>query len=328
MGKVVNDGVGDYYHILNVAETIKNKFQDAKVTMFIYHCCNNLPGIVRKPMDAQIEIIFCKREVEHENRRTINNYSQIFPILKSADQIIEVSQKTHISFCEDYKLEKQTKEKYKFIGEYGTTIYENNDIEKSMGLNKSDLGIIIRDKPSTSSLLDLNNDKLKQVLFSTTQPSENDLEAYLKTHEPFVGYLKLGSYYQMAFIYTVIAYFKSSEKQTIDLMLPTVKVEFLNKNFLKEQGIGNIKIIKIDNSQIVQEEVFVFENGKELRLINPYPLDQKEFYTLLSHTNRLVACTGDHSLTEAISFDRLPFYELRDMKLSFQTNLIELAERV
>ncbi|MBA3237079.1 MAG: hypothetical protein H0T62_01860 [Parachlamydiaceae bacterium] len=196
MGKVVNDGIGDYYHILNAAESIKNKFQDAKVTMFIYHCSDNLPDVVRKPMDAQIGTFFCKREVEPINRRTINNYSQIFPILRSVDQILEVSQKTLIS----YELEKQTREKYKFIGEYGTTRYENNDVEKSMGLNQSDLGIIIRDKPSTSSLLDLNNDKLKQILFSTTQPLKNDLEAYLKTHEPFVGYLKLGSYYQMAFI--------------------------------------------------------------------------------------------------------------------------------
>ncbi|MBA3237078.1 MAG: hypothetical protein H0T62_01855 [Parachlamydiaceae bacterium] len=118
------------------------------------------------------------------------------------------------------------------------------------------------------------------------------------------------------------------EKQTIDLILPTVRVELINKEFLKEQGIGNIKLIKIENDQIIQEEVSLFEYGKELRLINPFPLDQKEFYTLLSHTNPLVACTGDHSLSEAISFDRLPFYELRDMKLAFQTNLIALAERV
>lgn len=320
IGCVLNDGVGDYYHILNAAETLKKKFSDAKITMIANHYTKNLPNMVRRPFDAEIETIFCEKEMFVDS-----DYSHISPLLKNVDQIIEISQET--TGIIDYNT-RHDLSKYKLIYEYGFHVYENNEITKSMGLTNSHLGIIIKEKPQTESLCTLENEKLKEILFKTINPSEKDVEAYLSTSEPYIGYLKAGSYYQMAFIYTTVALFKSSEKQVIDLIIPEVKTTDLNKEFLKEQGIGRISSIKIENGKIIKSEFSIADNGKELRLINPFPLEQKDFYKLLMNTNPLVGCTGDHSFSEAISFDRLPFYELRKPKLWFLNSLISLAKKV
>lgn len=313
-GMVHPDGVGDYYHILSTVETIRKQFPDAKITMLINHT-TKFPNSVRKPADPNIEIIF---------RNFREDQQPIYPVIEKADQIIEMSQHTHFdSVIED--MIKQKGDRYIYIVEYGKSHPESRH---SMGLKNRHVGIFIKDMPSTVSMLDIKNEPLKQALFGNNSPSQEDLKNYLQTHEPFIGYLKMGSYYQMGLIYTAAALSKSSGKKVIDLMIPPVKLEYLDLEFLKEQGIGKLKVIKIENGRQIENEIVIAETGKEMRLINPFPLEQSDFHTLLAHTNPLVGCTGDHSLSEAISFDRLPFYELRYAKVGFQADLRELAGSV
>lgn len=309
MGMVMDDGVGDYHHILNAAESIKSKFPDTKISMLVFYMDEKLPQAIRKPIDPQIETIFFKWN---------QDLTDIYPMLQKADQIIDISQDSP-SDKGIRDIIKQKGDKYKFIGEYG------HWRAKAMGLKNDQLGIIIKDKPSTSSLLDLKNEALKKLLFGTSAPSKEDLENYFNTHETFVGYLKMGSYYQMGLIYTTAAFLKSSDKQTVDLMIPPVKMEYLDTQFLKEQGIGKIKVITLEEGKLIEKETVLAEKGKELRLINPFPLEQQDFHTLVAYTNPLVGCTGDHSWSEVISFDRLPFYEVRRMKIEFQKRIIKLA---
>jgi len=235
--------------------------------------------------------------------------------------IIEVSQKSV-----DRKIAKITQgkqDRYKYIGEYGYS-----PTHESMGVECNNLGIIIKDIPPTSSLLDLKNPPLKEFLLSSKTPTRSDLKTYLKTHEIFIAYLKAGSYYQTGFIYTAAALSKFSGKQTLDLIIPQVNLNCLHTEFLKQQGIAKIQIIKIQEGRVTQEEISLSEKGKALRMINPFPLEQIDFHTLLTCTYPLVGCTGDHSFNEAVSFDRIPFYELRSAKTSFINHLIALAEHV
>lgn len=316
MGCVHPDGVGDYYHILNAAEQLKSKFPESKVTMIVSHCADNLSSKVRSPIDKRIETIFYKYT---------NVPNEIYPVLEQADQIIEISQ--CVIDPDTRKILQNKGEAYRYIGEYGYTGFAVK-CDQPMGLKNNHLGIVLTDKPTTTSLLDLKHDALKTILFGTTNPSKENLENYLQTNEPFVGYIKMGSYYQMGLIYTTAAFLKNSEKHTIDLILPSVKTKYLDMEFLKSQGIGKIKIIKTENDKIIEDEIKLDDKGKELRLIDPFPLEQKDFHTLLAHTNPLVGCTGDHSVSEAFSFDRLPFYEIRYTKVGFHNDLINLAGKV
>lgn len=311
MGKVFDDGVGDYYHILNAAEWIKSKFPKLNVSMLISHMDAKLPSVVRKPFDPQIEACFFNSDEIPAN---------VYFMLQQSDHIIEMSQKIRDQEIEEiinYK-----RDRYRFIGEYG---YSS---KHPMGLKFDHLGIIIKDKAPTDSLLFLKNGGLKHFLFGTDAPSMDDVDKYLSTHEPYIAYLKVGSYYQTGFIYTTAALFRSSPKQTIDLILPKIKMEYLHTGFLKDQGIAKIKVIKIKKEQVFKEEFILAKEGKELRLIDPFPLEQVDFYTLLNCTNPLVGCTGDHSITEAISFNRVPFYELRTVKKVFMSHLIMLSKYI
>ena len=311
MGEVLDDGVGDYHHILNAAEWIKSKFPHIKVTMLVSHEDDRLPSMVRKPSDLTIGTYFIKSGDFPDH---------LYPLVTATDFLIEMSQPIEGDQLNAATCKKRNK--YRFIGEYGFDSFQ------SMGIRPYDLGIIIKDALRTSSLLYLENPELKQVLFGTQYPDKKDLDDYCNTHKCFFGYLKMGSYYQMGFIYTIAAYLKSFEGQLIDLIIPPVKMEYLDIEFLKNQGIGEIDTVTIQNEQIAYKKTALGIQGKTLRLIHPFPLKQTDLHTLLAYTSPLVGCTGDHTLTEVFSFNRVPFYELRYAKKGFFEQLIKLAKIV
>ena len=110
--------------------------------------------------------------------------------------------------------------------------------------------------------------------------------------------------------------------------MPPVELGILDLEFLKAHGIGTVSVLKIEGDDVRETRLKLQDNGKELRLLNFFPLDQMDFHVLFCHTNPLVGCTGDNSLTEAISFDLVPFYELREGKDKFWDGMIALAESV
>lgn len=307
-GMVNDDGFGDYYHNLNAAELIKSKFPEINVTMAPFFMSQTAPSQVRKP-DSRIDTIFSRHfEVSDD----------LYFLLNNADQIIEMSLMNKSNLCFREIID-DNKDRYRFISEYGCH-------EGGMGIRNGQLGIMIKDKPITQSVLDIQHEDLKVFLFKNRRPTATDLESYKNKHELFIGYLKKGSYYQTGFIYTIAAHLKSSQK-SIDILIPSVPIDLLNLEFLKAQGIGKITSVKIGKGSEV-EEVFVGETGKELRLIDPFPLEQTDLHTLFVHTHPLVGCAGDQSFTEVSSFDKLPFFENHYWKSAFYEDLIDLAGTV
>jgi len=69
---------------------------------------------------------------------------------------------------------------------------------------------------------------------------------------------------------------------------------------------------------------------KNLKIINPFPLEQKSMLILLNEAKRLnnpVLITGDQSLTEAISIGVPFYYQIMSWKLGLWRSLINFCER-
>ncbi len=300
-GMMHSDGVGDYYHITAAAEQIKKDFPDVKIKILVFTIAKEPPKGLKILDSSLFETQICHYSPVPQH---------LTDALTSADFVLEMSQETPSikPLC------KGLQERYRFIGEYGLS-------HPAMGVAKEDMGIFIKDVPKTTSLLDVKNPDLRKVLFGKQDPTPEDLVAYLKNHEPYVAYLKSGSLYQMAFLYTIIAYQDTSAKSSIDVFIPNVPLDALDRDFLRAHGIATIKVIDKDGEKVD----VISEKGKELRLINLFPFDQTDFQTLFTQTNPLVGCTGDHSLSEALSYGRSAFYEIRPVKTTFWNEMIELA---
>jgi hypothetical protein len=132
----------------------------------------------------------------------------------------------------------------------------------------------------------------------------------------------------MTLLYTLAALSKNSPKPTLDILIPEVDMNILDIEGLKKQGIGKIILIKWINHQRIEQEIPLSEEGKVMRLITPFPLTQEDFYTLLFNSQQPIGCTGDNSISEVLSFDLTPFYEIIGVKQPFWDSMIRLAGEV
>ena len=48
---------------------------------------------------------------------------------------------------------------------------------------------------------------------------------------------------------------------------------------------------------------------KTVRVINPFPIPRDQFLSFMKSSRKIVGCTGDSSLSEAIALDKIPYYD-------------------
>lgn len=83
------------------------------------------------------------------------------------------------------------------------------------------------------------------------------------------------------------------------------------------------------HSEISKEE---FENqqnesDKIVRLFNPFPLQQQSIEAFMEVSESVNLLTGDQSISEALSFSKIPFYQAMPWKKQFYESLINIAEK-
>lgn len=319
LGMVHNDGSGDLYHIRFAADVIQKKFPHLKIRI--------MPFFMDDQQMKRFES--CKEPGFENDFYFYNNVpKEGFEKIKNASFVLEISQPIPVDELEDIR--KQLGEKFYFVGEYGD--WRN----PAMGFGPEDEGIFIKRFIKTS-LCELKNTQLKTVLFGSEEPSEQDLEKYHQEHALFFGYLKMSHLFQLGFFYSVIM-FQSKDSKTLDLVMPIENLKqldewkLIDRKFLKEQGIRRITLIKKSEEQSIE----ISDEGKVVRLINPFPLIQKDFHLLGMNSKFLKGCTGDQSFTEMMAeiIDKakskenfsLFFYEICTHKLGFFRQLKSLVE--
>lgn len=320
------DGFGDHAHGVSVANQILQDFPNATVKLhtFFHQNLDKLPPLA----------------VPNSNRASCYFSSEFFP--ENNEDTTELKKNIYQSACvmdissdtgrTDLGLDEIRKSpKYTYLREYGCkhTIDSDPSHNLSMGLNDLEEGIFIKDIPDRPLEL-LKDDRIKNILFETTNPTTEILENYRKEHHLHLFYHKLDCFYQASDIY-IAAELHKNDKMTIDILIPIESSlnwlshwNILDKQILESFGIGQVRLIKKDSEELLE----IDPSGKELRIIHPGFLPQEDFYTLLSNCDEPFGATGDHTFTDGQSKGLVLNYELRNVKGNHFLSWIKLTEKL
>lgn len=198
-----------------------------------------------------------------------------------------------------------------------------------MGLHFLEKGILIRESSPKADFRTLENQTLLFTLFGTTTPQTVDIERYLSQSKIYLGYLISpygGAIYLHALLQTQI-----HNQKTIDICTPNIGwfIEYLqicmNEKKPVLEGDFGIKEIEIHFGGKVHRRVLKDE-GKKVRIICPGSLSDGDFRNLMRLSEEFVAIRGDQSFSEAVSANRVFFYDGAPHARYFMKDLIALAE--
>lgn len=339
---VIHDGLGDYFAALTAAKTIKKNLKDCEVRVIIVAEPEHkkkglpLPFKTNKSTEKKFDVeIYYERAEGCARVLTDEQQNKIEETIKNCD--------LHIGIAAGIpKIEPDL-----FFKEYTSA-------PGKMGLGKS-VGVFIKkyELNSKRTFNKLEDSFLQKNLFNTEKlPTEKEITLYKSTHDFHFGYLKAyesvellslwGGKYEngyapaLGFIYSMIAAQKENSK-VLDICVPTKFIDvseekelkdLLSKDFLRDNGISTITIIKKNGSH---EEIKIDNsapNGKQLRLIDCFPLSHKDMQVCMNEGQLLVGATGDGSFSDAISNDKMPFYEIMEYKKYFYEGLLETAGEI
>lgn len=247
--------------------------------------------------------------------------------IQNADLI--VSTPTHYPFAEELK--NYTDARCLQIGQYG--FVESNHFSPtsnhySMGLHFLELGILTRQNVERGDFRNLENQTLLYTLFGTTTPQTVEIENYRASHSFYLAYLvsPIGG---AVYLHSLLLSHKSNH--TIDICTPDIgwliSYSQLQKGenkpfFASDLGISDLEIHfagKIHRRHLSKE-------GKKVRIICPGPLSDLDFRKLMILSEEFVAVRGDQSFSEAISANRIFFYDGARHARYFMKDLLALAE--
>jgi hypothetical protein len=210
---------------------------------------------------------------------------------------------------------------FETLGEYGFVnshwAHPSASKMRCMGLHFLEKGIFIKDMPVNP--WDHIPSRLHSLLFK-----DSSVQEYLEKNIFVFAYLVSfsGTY---VFLHLLLSYFDSQEKD-LDLGVTNLRwfLDLVKKGIFPFSDYG------------LKEVVFCFEeeeyshivgsNGKKLRIIDLSPLSLEESQVLCSMSWEIMACRGDQSFSEAVSANKLYFYDPPTHARPFLQDLIELAK--
>lgn len=194
----------------------------------------------------------------------------------------------------------------------------------SMGLQPFEEGLFLKEPFAVTSRW--QDEKLPRLLWNNIEPDPGEIEDYFTRHSLHLGYLSKVPKQQQIFIHVVCLQQKNDPRH-IDIILSKFQAHApsLSPDWLAEQGIGKVVLV---NPWKNEEEVFLetdAKSNKTLRLIYSLPVPTNDFKRLLSLSGDLVGCTGDGSLSDCLTLEKIPFYELRTHKMTAWKSLQDLT---
>lgn len=291
IGIVFSDGLGDYYNMLAVAESIHREYPGQKIhVIFDFYGCYHRYSQILEPEVWFGYTIF--DELPQKHRSQISKKIQSSPlVIDAGNDAYDIRQHIKHFLC-DYSLEDQPTN--------WITIKEPMG-DGMLGLGKEQKGLILfpADEPNLSSCDKIIADYLNPQLYDSG-----------------FCYVRDTSNFALHFILTNAAFYASSNKPLALFMkykdlIPLLKNDSL-QDLLLSYGIGKIKISqsgKFPWQRNSQE--YAYGEGKTIVLIDCFPLVHSQFVGLARLcTSPFSGCTGDRSLAESIgSLVEIPFYE-------------------
>lgn len=339
-GQVLGDGRGDWAAMRNMYKILAKKFPDRPIRII---ACSTEKW--RDKLDVSgiqhLDLVYYGKAIYSRTEVPLKAFPEEAEILKKAeDAAVMVTAGVNInsvfeSIREDLqeKSIKMDENDLNYVGnEIGNTVLQ-------AGLNVDDnrMGIFAKSFKNEYKWSDLSNN-LSSVFFSSSTPSENEIESYRSSHECFFGYTN-GSESRHLFIQDAVVFAgRHSPGKQVDICIPgffggripDLENDDLKDDFeeLEELGVGKVHLIFYEGGERKEMTVVLKENSdekewKEIRIIDPGTISNRDFKIMTNISAPIVACTGDNSLAQAISYGKIPSYERR-----FREKWIGLVKKI
>ena len=218
------------------------------------------------------------------------------------------------------------------MGEYGSIhhhLFHPETGAKAMGLHFLEKGIFINDSPAPhffDEMIHLKDPSLLKIIFSNSNPDEEEVQRYLERHRFYFAYLasKEGHFVYLHALTKLL----ERDGKNIDLCVPEM-VHFLEifqemKTYIHftKSGIGKVQFL-VDGK--FSELILKRRAGKTLRIIQLGNLSSSDFRALLRLSSEITACRGDQSFSECISENKVFFYNLIEHHRTLWEDFVSLA---
>lgn len=298
-GEVSSDGWGDYFQMWLTAKNLTENIPESSVAISADLRNRGVPPQVSKTFQKAKNLIFASNEdLQKKN---------IEKELKEADLIINIP---HGYFPNPGNKPILRVEEYGFS--------PNNAF--ALGLSPHSynvLGIPLTGISPAKSLQELSHVSLEAHLSEKKRPF-------------FLGYLKkdhgMDEQHRAGFVLAAAASY-ASRSEDIDIICPFEDITKLNTDVLKSLSVARVILMEPDGKGELKEKqsLNLQPQGREIRILNPFPLPNDDWMLLLKFCEPLVGCTGDMSFSEVISNQKIPFYQIRWHKAEFIEQIMELT---
>lgn len=331
--EVVFGTLGDYFAAFKLIQGIQQHDPSIHVT-WIIHTLNH------SMIPEMAEQFFCKRYVLdnwsrlqeddlYKNALSLADIVLLFPAFHYMDDVqrrfIVSSRygKTPMVVCKEYDYQ-------------GAGPDDSDDVLSiSSGFGSGNLGIFIEKEYASTpkAFLCHLSDGLQTLISGDTHNNQHTL--YMRT--VYFGYYNQEMYSVVNHI-SIITYIKTvmllnrENNQTIDIISPmslTLLRNFFQseQSFLQQMGISTIyyEDYKTRSRFSIQGTK---TTGEMIRFINPFPLKSEDMQVLMHAAEPFILCTGDQSLSEVISRQGIPYYQIMRWKQGLFSAFQTLAAEV
>ncbi|HEV8052453.1 MAG TPA: hypothetical protein VGP47_08160 [Parachlamydiaceae bacterium] len=317
-GNVYADGKGDWFAMLNMCNLIQKQFPDRQVSL-IAGSSEIHRDQLHAPKVKDVSVVY--KDGSDFPIDLFPASANILKKIRNAELIIMGP--IFINTFKRLHDENITKKSIKF--------YENDIMtsSKSMGLGKTSMGIFTQPLKDYS-WEDIKNQRLNTLLFGNSSPSLEEIDKYLADHNFFLCYM--GGIEALNFIVDSAIFSQvNGPDKSIDILyrskesLAKIDQEYLQRQ-LKKYGIKTVEIISFQEGQRVDSKINIDGGDKVMRIFDIGLLTGKEFKILTRISAPLVGCTGDNSIALALSYGKIPCYEMFTHKQKFTKNLVKLIK--
>ncbi len=298
-GEVSSDGLGDYFQMWQAAKILKDHLADAAVSVAVRY--RSAPQVSREYSHVEDLAYFSPEEIQSK---------QIEKRLKEADCLVIVSHGIG-STPNPGKIPVIT------VNEYGFGAHEGFAFGLSHALDNKILGIPLAQVNHAASVESLTDRALRERLLMKKRPF-------------YLGYLKKDQISQeqarCGFVQAV-AVMQKDNVDDVDIICTMESLDQLDIDVLRKYGVGKVVLMKRDEGGRLSEKesLQVAASGKEICILNPFPIPNDDMKVLLKFSQPLVGCTGDVSISEVLANRKIPFYQIRWHKAEFFSQLYHFA---
>lgn len=319
---VISDGLGDCMAAQETAKLIKERFPECELQQIVL-----MPKQwASYPLDPCIRIPY-----ETETQPSIIPHAALVE-LRTSDLILFLPTfyPHTLQLIERMKAMSATvpMPKMEFLGEYGyleSSWFHPRTGNRSMGLHFLEKGILIR-KTHSASFSEIKNEQLLQLLFNTSSPGPLEIEEYLKGNHFYLAYLTTvagGAVYLQALLKSL-----EHDRKGIDLCVPDMG--WLIQWMEKENGNLIPPIFSVQKIEIWFDGkchiIPVANEGKRVRILCCGALAKEDFRALVLLSGEFIAVRGNQSFSEAVSANKVFFYDGKEHVRYLIKDLLGLSE--